>query len=596
MVGHTLKVLEFDKLKDILSRYVTSDLALIRIQELHPITDAVQIKYLLDLCTECKEICLTSEAFDFEGLTDIHALLGRASRSGSILEAEQLLSVGAVARCARRVKRAMAKMNAHPLLRQMIAPLPTFPELEEQLTRCISPDGEILDHASPELRRIRKQLSSTRSAIRNRLETLLKDPQHQKTIQDNVITLRNDRFVIPIKQDHRGNLSGVVQGQSGSGATLFIEPMSVIESNNDLHRLAHAERQEIRRILKSLTDELRPLVDEFRHALDILGELDFLAAKARLSIEIDGIAPELNTRGFLRLIRARHPLLEWNLKNRQIDNPKSPAPSFRSEVVPTDVHLGESFNLLVVTGPNTGGKTVVLKTVGLLTLMAQSGLHIPASDGSKIAIFHQIFADIGDEQSIEQNLSTFSSHMTHIIEILEHADQESLVLLDELGAGTDPTEGTALGMAIMDTLQDRGSRGIITTHYGVLKAHAHTSDKIENASMEFDWRTLQPTFRLQIGIPGSSHALRIAERLGLSSTITEAAQQYMNTDHVAVEDLIISMERERKELKAERQQLQTLLVAAESKYQLYDNLLAELESEKEERRERAEREAKEIVE
>ena len=590
MIGHTLDVLEFSKLKDLLSRYASSELALVRIEELHPLTHLDRIRHLLDLCTEAKEVCLTSDAFRFDGLTDIHALLDRASKVGAILEADELLRVSSVAGCARRVRRAMAKLGRLPLLSELTVSLPSFPEFEDRLSQCISPEGEILDHASPELRRIRRQLHTTREGIRSRLERLIKDPQHQKMIQDSVVTLRNDRFVIPLKQDYRGNLQGVVQGQSGSGATLFVEPMDVIESNNALHRLANAERQEIRRILKSLTEELHTLTPEFRVALDILGELDFLAAKARLSIDLDATAPELNTNGFLNLVRARHPLLLMKLRQEPQEDPEQP-----SEVVPTDVHLGDEFNMLVVTGPNTGGKTIVLKTVGLLTLMAQSGLHIPAGDGSEVGIFSHVFADIGDEQSIEQNLSTFSSHMSQIIHILSQTDRDCLVLLDELGAGTDPTEGTALGMAIMDELQARESRSIITTHYGALKVHAHTSPKVENSSMEFDWHTLRPTYRLRIGVPGSSNALRIAERLGLSDSVITMAQEYIETDHIAVEDLITSMERERRELHQDRQELRELLTDAESKQQAYEELLQQFDDEQQERLRMAEKEAAEIV-
>ena len=388
-----------------------------------------------------------------------------------------------------------------------------------------------------------------------------------------------------------------------AGATVFIEPFSIVELNNTLHLLADEERQEIRRVLLVLSEQVRECGANLEAALNILGELDFLGAKTQLSIDLNAVQPRLNTRGYVNLISARHPLLEASLQ-LQARNGKSDTPE---HVVPTDFHIGDSFQTVVVTGPNTGGKTVVLKTIGLLTLMAQSGLHIPARSGSEIAVFEDIFADIGDEQSIEQNLSTFSSHITKIIEILKQIDRggnpnrkseqdgRSLVLLDELGAGTDPTEGAALGMAILDRLGQNGARTIVTTHYGTLKTYAHTQEGMENASMEFDWLTLSPTYRLLIGVPGSSNAIKIAQRLGMSDSITNEAKGFIGARSVAVEDLIVSMQESQRELEAEREIVQGKVHAAETMYKKHEALITQFEVERDELKRTAEKEASEIL-
>jgi DNA mismatch repair protein MutS2 len=622
MVVHTEKVLEYDKLKSLLKKYTLSQLGALRVEELKPSRQIDEIRQQQKLCSEAKALYQTSNGFPLRGLQDISPVLRKVAKPGAILEADQLLDVGRVAHVAQNVRRGLAKINASdfPNLCTIVNNLPTFVELAKSITDCISSEGEILDQASPTLRNIRRQLTNTREKIQSKLETILRSPHHQKSLQENIITLRNDRYVIPIKQDARSHFPGIVQGQSTSGATVFIEPFSIVELNNALHQLAEEERQEVRRVLFVLSEQVRECVTGLEVALDILGELDFLGAKTQLSLNLNAVEPLLNARGFVKLMSARHPLLEANLqlqarKGKTLNRPNREGDSFRRLsqslsvplIVPTDLHIGDSFHTIVITGPNTGGKTVVLKTIGLLTLMAQSGLHIPARSGSEIAVFDDIFADIGDEQSIEQNLSTFSSHITKIIEILKHLErsdipdrksekgEKSLVLLDELGAGTDPTEGAALGMAILDRLGQSGARTIVTTHYGALKAHAHTQEGMENASMEFNWLTLSPTYRLLIGVPGSSNAIKIAQRLGMPDSITSEAKAYMGDRLVAVEDLIVSMQESQRELEAEREIVQGKVRAAETIYKKHEALISQFEVERDELKRTAEKEASEIL-
>ena len=605
MVAHTEKVLEYDKLKSLLKKYALSQLGVSRVENLRPSRQIDEIREQQKLCSEAKAFYQTSNGFPLRGLTDISPVLRKVAKPGAILEADQLLDVSRAAGVAQNVRRRFAKVDADdfPNLCAIVDNLPTFVELAKCITDCIGSEGEILDQASRTLRNIRRQLVNTREKIQSKLETILRSSHHQKSLQENIITLRNDRYVIPIKQDARSHFPGIVQGQSTSGATVFVEPFSIVELNNTLHQLADEERQEVRRVLFVLSEQVRDCITELESALEKLGELDFLGAKTQFSLNFNAVEPRLNTRGFVNLISARHPLLESSLQ-LHARNGKSGTPA---HIVPTDLHIGDSFQTVVITGPNTGGKTVVLKTIGLLTLMAQSGLHIPTQSGSEIAVFDDIFADIGDEQSIEQNLSTFSSHITKIIEILKHIERgnvangksgkggTSLVLLDELGAGTDPTEGAALGMAILDRLGQIGARTIVTTHYGTLKTYAHTQDGMENASMEFDWLTLSPTYRLLIGVPGSSNAIKIAQRLGMADSITTEAKAYIGGRRVAVEDLIVSMQESQRELEAEREIVQGKVQAAETMYKKHEALISQLEVERDELKRAAEKEASEIL-
>ena len=603
MVASVEQALEYDKIRALLKKYTASQLGTARVDTLAPSTDVNKVRYLLTLCSEAKTFHEEHGGIPLNGLKDIRASLTHAAKVGALLNAEELLDVRKVAQIPADIHRTFEKRDREefPNLFAIVDALPVFPELVEAIRYCIDAEGVLLDRASPELRAIRRKLSRLRENIHQKLESTLRSPEHQKAIQEQVITSRNNRYVIPIKQEARSSFRGVVQGQSTSGATCFVEPLDIVQMNNELHEAAEAEQREIRRILLELTDRVRDNLHELELSLDLLAEFDFLNAKARFSFALNAVEPKLNTRGVVELIEARHPLLEFHLQNER----KSDADSDRDEnlptdVVPTNIHIGEEFNTLIITGPNTGGKTVVLKTVGLLALMAQSGLHIPAERGSQVAIFDHIFADIGDDQGIEQSLSTFSSHITKIAEMLqkiEYAEYTAytLVLLDEIGAGTDPSEGTALGMALLDWLGERQVNTIVTTHYGALKAYAHTQQSMENASMEFDWTTLRPTYRLQIGIPGSSNAIKIASQLGIPSEILEEAQTHLGNNNVAVEDLLVRLQQTQDELDTERARLQKKIQEAEVASEKHTHLLQTLETQRDTLKQQAESEARNIV-
>ena len=600
MLSNVEKALEYDKIKALLKKYTASQLGTARVDTLTPFYDVDKVRYLQALCSETKCFHQLYGGIPLNGLRDIRGALKRAAKTGSILDAEELLEVRKVAKIPSDIHRTFEKREREefPNLFSIVDVLPDFPELVEAIDYCINPEGVLLDRASPELRNIRRKLSRLRENIQQKLEATLRSPEHQKAIQESVVTSRNNRYVIPIKQEARSFFPGIVQGQSTSGATFFVEPLGVVQMNNELHETAEAEHREIQRILLELTDRVRTYLSELELSLDLLAELDFLNAKARFSLELGAVEPKLNTRGIIKLIDARHPLLEFHLRSAQkADTDPEADANLPDQIVPTNVHIGKNFKTLVITGPNTGGKTVVLKTVGLLVLMAQSGLHIPAEHGSKIGIFEHVFADIGDDQGIEQNLSTFSSHITKIAEMLKTIETSdySLILLDEIGAGTDPSEGTALGMALLDWLGSRRVNTIVTTHYGALKAYAHTQQSMENASMEFDWTTLRPTYRLQVGVPGSSNALKIAAQLGIPSEILDEAETHIGNNNVAVEDLLLRLQETQSELDTERERLEDKIQEADTAYQKHTELLQTLEADQQTLKQQAESEARSIV-
>jgi DNA mismatch repair protein MutS2 len=594
------QALEYDKIRVLLKKYTASQLGTARVDTLMPSYDVDKVRYLLKLCSEAKVFHQLYGGIPLNALRDIRKSLSHAAKVGALLDAEELLDLRKVAQIPADIHRAFEKRDREefPNLFSIVDALPVFPELVEAISYCIDAEGNLLDRASPELRAVRRKLSRLREDIHQKLEATLRSPEHQKAIQESVITSRNNRYVIPIKQEARSSFRGVVQGQSTSGATFFVEPLDIVQMNNALHEAAETEQREIRRILLDLTDRVRDNLHELELSLELLAELDFLNAKARFSFALKAVEPKLNTNGVVKLIEARHPLLEFHLQDARKSNADSEANTdMPTHVVPTNIHIGKTFKTLIITGPNTGGKTVVLKTVGLLVLMAQSGLHIPAEHGSQVAIFDYVFADIGDDQGIEQSLSTFSSHITKIAEMLrkiEHAEH-SLVLLDEIGAGTDPSEGTALGMALLDWLGERQVNTIVTTHYGALKAYAHTQQSMENASMEFDWATLRPTYRLQVGVPGSSNAIKIASQLGIPSGILDEAQVHLGNNNVAVEDLLVRLQQTQDELETERSLLHDKIQAAEAASEKHTRLLQTLETERDTLKQQAESEARDIV-
>lgn len=456
-------------------------------------------------------------------------------------------------------------------LDEMFDSLEPLYSLNYELKRCIVSEEEISDEASPNLKSIRRTIKNTNEKIRSQLSSMINNQNTRTYLQENVITMRNGRYCIPVKQEYRGQVAGMIHDQSSTGSTLFVEPMAVVKLNNDIKELMIKEQEEIEKILSILSNTAALNQTELEDNFHILTTLDFIFAKANLSRSYHGSEPIFNDKGIIFLKDARHPLL----------NPKT--------VVPSNIHLGDDFYLLIVTGPNTGGKTVSLKTVGLLTLMGQAGLHIPAFEGSKLAVFEEVYADIGDEQSIEQNLSTFSSHMTNTVSILEKADDRSLVLFDELGAGTDPTEGAALATSILSFLRNMQVRTMATTHYSELKVYALSTEGVENACCEFDVETLRPTYRLLIGIPGKSNAFAISSKLGLPEFIIEDAKKRITEQDVAFEDLLSDLETSRVTIEKEQQEIAAYRAEIE---QLKKQTL-EKQKQLEERKERMIREANE---
>ena len=580
-------------LKSVTVRYCSSGLGRSLAENLKPLTDIAQIERMLNICSEAKEIRVMNGGLPLGGLHDIRNLMKMAEVTGAILEPEGLLDIASTVRVARNLKSFARKVAVrYPVITEIISALSTFPQLEEAIAACIGSEANILNNASPALSKMRRQLVTVRDRIIGLLESILHSSNNQTAIQENVITLRNDRYVIPVKQSFKGNIPGVIQARSATGVTVFVEPARAVELNNQMRDLADQEIREIRRILRELTDKVREALPDLETTVQILAELDLENAKASFCVGLGTTKPEINDHGYIQLNRARHPLLQIKPHADQIPNIEDPE---SAEVVPIDFHIGNGFSTLIITGPNTGGKTVALKTVGLLTLMMQAGLHIPADAGSQMSVFRQIFADIGDEQSIEQNLSTFSSHMTRIIKIVQEADDSSLVLVDEVGAGTEPSEGAALGMAVLDFLHARGSKNIATTHHDSLKAHAHAQDGMENASVAFDLKTLSPTYELRIGVPGSSNALKIAERLGLPKEIGEVAKGYLGSEALEVADLISTVEGMQRELDQQTRLAEEKVRSASQAQMGHEELLRQLKSKRRDMEREALREASNII-
>ena len=535
MLERTLRVLEFNKIKEMMKPLALSDSARELIDALEPTSDLATAQLWQQETEEASVILTYVGSHPMTGFEDVRPYL-RLAEIGSALSMKALLEVAAFMRAGRVARSALVtERDNTPYITQLASGLNSFRQLEEDIEAAIISEDEMSDHASPELYDLRRKIRTANDKIRERLNSYIHNPNTQKYLQDFIITVRNGRYVIPVKAECRGAVPGLIHDQSATGATLFIEPMAIVEINNDLKELMGKEKQEIERILLSFTQQIAPECDSLRSNLTILSQLDFAFAKAQLSRSMRGVQPKLNDRGYLRIIRGRHPLLD------------------PEKVVPSDIWLGAEFTTLVITGPNTGGKTVTLKTVGLFTLMAQAGLQVPAELGTELSVFDSVFADIGDEQSIEQSLSTFSSHMTNIVSILRDVTPDSLVMFDELGAGTDPTEGAALAMAILDTLLEQRVRTMATTHYSELKEYALSHPGVENASVEFNVQTLRPTYRLSIGIPGKSNAFEISRKLGLPEEIIEEASRRLSRDQVRFEDVISNAESQRQIAERERE-------------------------------------------
>lgn len=469
-------------------------------------------------------------ALSFHGLTDIRPSLVPLAKGGT-LGAGELLRIGALLEAAKRAVEFDKKDEETDFLSGRFDGLQTFPEIRREISRCILSEDEISDDASSELKRIRRAMKTTNDKIREQLSVTVNSSGDM--LRDNIVTMRNGRYCLPVKQEYKSAFQGMIHDQSSTGSTFFIEPMAIVKLNNDLAELAMKEQEEIERIIASISSICAPETEGLERDVILLSELDFIFAKAKLSKKMQGSEPIFDD-NYIEIKKGRHPLIP------------------RDRVVPIDVTLGKDYRLLIITGPNTGGKTVSLKTVGLFTLMGQAGLHIPAFDGSHLRVFHEVYADIGDEQSIEQSLSTFSSHMTNTVSILKRADKNTLALFDELGAGTDPVEGAALAISILDNLLQRNVTAMATTHYSELKIYALSTDHVENASCEFDVESLQPTYRLLIGVPGKSNAFAISSKLGISDEIIEKAKSLVDEDSKSFEDVVTGLESTRKELEQER--------------------------------------------
>ncbi len=525
-----LKTLEYDKIIDMLVEEADSALGKDSARRLRPSSDHGEIVAMQAETSHALTRLFHHGALSFHGLTDIRPSLVPLAKGGT-LGAGELLRIGALLEAAKRAVEFDKKDEETDFLSGRFDGLQTFPEIRREISRCILSEDEISDDASSELKRIRRAMKTTNDKIREQLSVTVNSSGDM--LRDNIVTMRNGRYCLPVKQEYKSAFQGMIHDQSSTGSTFFIEPMAIVKLNNDLAELAMKEQEEIERILASISSICAPETEGLERDVILLAELDFIFAKAKLSKKMQGSEPIFDD-NYIEIKKGRHPLIP------------------RDRVVPIDVTLGKDYRLLIITGPNTGGKTVSLKTVGLFTLMGQAGLHIPAFDGSHLRVFHEVYADIGDEQSIEQSLSTFSSHMTNTVSILKRADKNTLALFDELGAGTDPVEGAALAISILDNLLQRNVTAMATTHYSELKIYALSTDQVENASCEFDVESLQPTYRLLIGVPGKSNAFAISSKLGISDEIIEKAKSLVDEDSKSFEDVVTGLESTRKELEEER--------------------------------------------
>ncbi len=573
----SLRTLELPRVLQLLSGAAVSAEAKERALRVSPETEAEEVLRLLDQTDAARQMIGRRGAPSFSGVKPVGEALDRADRGGS-LNTRELLRIADLLTAARRAKEYFNDDAAEKTaIDHLFLSLHGNRFLEDKIKRCIPDEDTIADAASPELADIRRHMRAAQAKSRQILQRIISSPSYAKVLQETIITQRDGRFVVPVKAEQKGNLPGLVHDISSSGATVFVEPMGVVQANNEYVELEAKEQNEIERILAELSAEAAAHREDIQWDYDTLVHLDLIFARGELSYKMDGVRPEIRRDGAIHLRKARHPLLD----------PKT--------AVPIDLELGEAFDTLVITGPNTGGKTVSLKTLGLLTLMTQCGLHIPAADRSAVAVYDRVLADIGDEQSIEQSLSTFSAHMTNIVGILKEADGKSLILFDELGAGTDPVEGAALAIAVIQHVRSAGAKIAATTHYAELKTFAMTTAGVENASCEFNVETLSPTYRLLIGIPGKSNAFAISRRLGLPEEVIEAAQTQMSGDSVRFEDVLTQLETKRQALEKRDAESDRLFRQREEDARKAREFREQMERAKENARSRGEAEAKRIL-
>ena len=580
MNKRSLRILEFTKILSMVNEYAASPMAKRRIDRMKPQRDIDVIRKLQEETNDALNRLNRHGNISFSGLRDIGASIKRLEVQGT-LTSQELLDIAAVLQVAKAVKQygdgsdlteALASRNQEPVsqttndsLTERFNMLLPLEHIASEITRCILSENEYADDASSGLKNIRREIRLTNDKLHQQLDKIIKSDANRDQLQDSLITMRNGRYCIPVKQEYRSKFPGMIHDQSSTGSTLFIEPMAVVNLNNQIKELANEELLEIEKILETLSAQAATYVSDIAYDLELLTDLDFIFAKAKFARATNSTRPIFNTDGIIDIRQGRHPLLE------------------KHSVVPVDIRLGETYNLLIITGPNTGGKTVSLKTLGLFSLMGQAGLHIPAMEESRLAVFDDIFADIGDEQSIEQNLSTFSSHMSNIVYIVQHATPNTLCLFDEPGGGTDPVEGAALAVSILNYLKSMGARCMATTHYSELKTYALSTDGVENASCEFDVATLRPTYRLTIGIPGKSNAFAIASKLGLPEYIITSAKEQIDSDAVDMETLLAdleeskrSMEEDEKAIEAYKQEIESLKESLKKKEENLDTKKAEI--------------------
>jgi len=578
LLEKSLKVLELPDILEMLAAESVSTTAKDAALKLRPYTDIHAVQLHQDETTAARNMMILKQSPPFSGVKDVCGSIRRANMGGT-LNIRELLDVAELLRAsaASIAYSSNDKETENTAIDYLFNSLYSNKHLESKISSAILSEEEISDNASRELADIRRFIRLAGEKIRQTLNKIITSPTYSKALQEPIITMRNDRYVVPVKAEHKASLPGLVHDVSSSGATQFIEPMTVVNINNELRELAGREKQEIDRILMELSADVSQYGDGIINDFEILAKLDFIFAKAKLSYKLNATEPEISDDMSVKLNTARHPLLPANL------------------VVPVDIRLGGEFDTLVITGPNTGGKTVTLKTLGLLCLMAQCGLHIPVSDGSIVPVFSSILADIGDEQSIEQSLSTFSSHMTNIVAILDSTEYDSLLLFDELGAGTDPVEGAALAISIIEHARKKGSLIAATTHYAELKSYAVTSNGVVNASCEFDVETLKPTFKLIIGVPGKSNAFAISKRLGLPDEVIEYARERVSTESVAFEDALTDLEETRLSLESQRDEAKKLLREADADRHRAKELKRHLDNERDKAANTAKREAARIL-
>ncbi|WP_294153453.1 endonuclease MutS2 [uncultured Clostridium sp.] len=573
----SLRILEFNKIKEKIKKYARTNAGKEKVAELAPYDNVYEINNKLAETNEALEVILDKGNPPLEGLFDIHEGIERA-RKGGTLTPGQLLKIGSTLRAARNMKEFFKREEfekAYERLEDLAYILTPVKTLEDDIERTIVSEEEISDKASSTLYNIRRSLKEKNSSVREKISSIVRS--HSKYLQDDLYTMRGDRYVIPVKSEYKSAVPGIVHDQSSTGATFFIEPMSLVNLNNEIRELVLKEKAEIERILAELSLKVKENSEQCASNFKMLVEFDFIFAKARYGERLNAVKPIIREDGQFHIYSGRHPM---------IDDDK---------VVPSDVYIGDDFDTLMITGPNTGGKTVTIKMVGLLHIMGLSGLLIPARDNSSLSFFTEVFAEIGDEQSIEQNLSTFSSHMTNIVEIMRYVDDKSLVLFDEIGSGTDPAEGAALAMSIIETLRNRKARIIATTHYSELKAYALKTDGVENASVEFDIETLRPTYRLLIGVPGKSNAFEISKRLGLVEGVIKRAKAYMSEENLQFENLIRDLQEKSIVAKKEAREASALKKEAEELKAKYADKLEKLEKTRDKAYMDARQEAKEII-